>query len=98
MATIVPAIIAIKRRRMIEAFRTAGAVSPATARKPEDLGVDRGHMFGRMVKSGVFKELPDGGVWLDDEVQAQWERRARTIMTTMFVLVLAVACVLMLIR
>lgn len=68
---IIPAIIAIKRRKIIDAFRIAGAVNADAARKPEDLGVSRNHMFRRLIQSGVLNEVPGGGVWLSEVQNAK---------------------------
>lgn len=96
MATVVPAIIAIKRRKVIEAFRVAGAVKAASARRPEDLGVSRGLIVRRLVHGGVLREEPDGCIWLDEEAHARWERSAKRLALTMLILALVVIVVLML--
>lgn len=98
MTNVAAIAVAAKRRRILRAFRVAGATSATAAKSPEALDVSRGLMYRRLVSSGVLREEPGGGVWLDEAAEARWERRARVLMLTMFVLVLVAACVMMLIR
>lgn len=98
MTSVAAIAVAARRRKILSAFRAAGATSVVAAKPPESLKVSRGLLFRRLLKSGVLKEEPGGNVWLDEAAQAHWERNARRLMVTMFVLALVVACVLMLIR
>lgn len=74
---IAPTIVAAKRNRIIRTFRKAAAHSPETAQALETLSISRGHIFGRMVKSGVIREESDGKFWLDEAATREWSRCAR---------------------
>lgn len=66
------AVILMKERRIVEAFERAGATSPASARTPDDLGVDphgigwrrlRDHAVVREAIPGADRYYVDVDVW-----------------------------------
>jgi len=75
-AAVIPPIgaiaVAARRNRIIRGFRKAAALSPESAQTLESLA--RGHIFGRMVKSGVIKEETGGRFWLDEAAEKAGER------------------------
>lgn len=55
-----------------DVFFKAGAVSPATAVRPEGIGVTDPRIFNDYVRSGLIVRLPDGLCYLDE---ARYRRR-----------------------
>jgi hypothetical protein len=80
--------VVIAERRMVEAFENAGATSPATARTPDELGVDT-HSLGwrRLSGRAVIREgVPGSGrYYLDREV---WQAVRRTRMRLLIILII----------
>ena len=64
--TVVAAMVARARRRLVEHFRAAGAISApnAIAFTPSSRLIER-RMFERMVRFGAIREQ-DGRYWLDE--------------------------------
>ncbi|MBL8765221.1 MAG: hypothetical protein JNM07_13230 [Phycisphaerae bacterium] len=73
----VPVGVIAMRARIVRRFTSAGARSPQTARRPDELGLTPGHLFRRMLQGGVLKECPGGRFWLDENADAAFHRRAR---------------------
>ncbi len=87
--------VSAKRRRIVKAFRAAGATSRDRA-VPESSLVIRGHMiFRRMKKSGVIVTLPDGRLYLD-EAALERSRRRRLAIVGIVLLVFAIGVAVML--
>lgn len=86
---IAPAMIAARRNGIRRAFVKAGALSPHTARTPDEIGIARGHIFSRMIKGGVLMEVPGGRFWFDESADAAFHRRAR-----LYVVIAAIAAAL----
>ena len=72
----VAAVIVAKERRIVDAFRSAGATSPDRAIMVQDAGVGDGIALRRLRSHAVIREANSGLFYLDEEV---WEalRRAR---------------------
>jgi hypothetical protein len=87
----VPAVAIIaKEKQVVAAFRAAGALSPAQARAPGELGVGAGIALRRLRRNAVLRETSEGALYLD---QASWEalraRRRRFALTVVSSVVLA---------
>lgn len=87
----VPAVaILAKQKRVVAAFRAAGALSPAQARAPGELGVGPGLVLRRLRRYAVLRETSEGALYLD---QGSWEalsaRRRRFALTVVSSVVLA---------
>jgi len=67
---------AAAQRRVLDAFRLAGATAPDRARTPEELGIQPDATFGRLLKMGLLQERPRGTFYLDEAaVIAHRDRR-----------------------
>jgi hypothetical protein len=81
------AAVAIAERRIVEAFELAGATSTATARTPDEVGVDTASVgWRRLTNRAVVREAAPGSgrYYLDREV---WKAVRRTRMRLVVVLV-----------
>jgi len=81
------AAVAIAERRIVEAFELAGATSVATARTPDEVGVDSASLgWRRLTNRAVVREaVPGSGrYYLDREV---WRAVRRTRMRLVVVLI-----------
>jgi hypothetical protein len=89
-----PAIAAILRRReqeVVEDFRAAGAVSPATAQSYSALGMGQSLAVKRLHNRAVIREASPGLYYLDEEVWAavrRTRRRLATVVLSMLALLL----------
>lgn len=84
------AAVAIRERRIVEAFELAGATSAATARTPDEVGVETsGIGWRRLANRAVIREAAPGSgrYYLDREV---WQAVRRTRMRLVVVLILIV--------
>jgi hypothetical protein len=93
MSAAVAAAIGRERRRVVEAFRVAGATSAAQAITPDRIGHVRFHVVARLEGRQVIRRTDDGRVWLDE---AAWETYHARLHRMAF-LVLGVALLAMLI-
>jgi hypothetical protein len=60
------AVILRKEHDVVASFRGAGATTPANARSPEELGLDRHLVFHRLVTRAVLREADEGRFYLDE--------------------------------
>ena len=84
------AAVAIAERRMVEAFERAGATSVASARTPDEVGVETSSLgWRRLTNRAVVREAAPGSgrYYLDREV---WQAVRRTRMRMLVVLILIV--------
>ncbi len=91
------AVIIIQQRRAIRRYEEAGARSPETARRPDELGCRESWAFRRLVTRGVLRELPDGRLHLDADGVRRYEERlrfARGVVVLLLVAGLALALLL----
>lgn len=87
------AIIVIRRKRLIRAFREAGATDRSRAVTPEQLGKPRDWIFEQLVRAGVFVATEAGRYYLDEAAAAAFQARFRKqsfIFAAVFLLVLVV--------
>jgi hypothetical protein len=94
---VIAAAVSAKRRRIVKAFRAAGATSRERAVPESSLAI-RGHMiFRRMKKSGVIVTLPDGRLYLDEAALERSRRRRLAILgIVLFVFAIGIAVMLLL--
>lgn len=87
------AVIIIKKERdLVEHFQRVGAISPQTARTKDEIGVDGGTAWFRLVDDAVVRSTDNGRFYID---VLTWEalerRRKRVMMVALIIAVLAVA-------
>ena len=80
-------VLALKRRQLVRTFETLGAVSAATAREREALGLGDSRMFRRLVRRGVLCEASAGLYYLDTAVLERDTRRRRTVLALVLAIV-----------
>lgn len=66
-----------KRNRIVRAFSHAKALGPESARTLQELGLTSGLVVQRMIHGGVLRECQGGRLWLDEQANAAFRRRAR---------------------
>ena len=82
------------RNRVIDALRSRGAVSPATARPLSDLGVAADDTWDRLVIEGRVREGPPGQFYLFEHPQRS--RRQRVLgMVVFYAILVLIPIVLM---
>lgn len=103
--SIIPIVVAAHRaklRRVLEAFRTAGATAPERARTLVSLGVSPDDTFAELESAGVIRPgSTTGTFYLDEARQAVRERSGRgtkMMLLGLLALVLAGLLVLVLVR
>ena len=94
MATAAATIVAKARRRIIDHFMSAEAVSPesAVAFVPNRLVVER--QFARFQRNGVVRTTEDGRYWIDIPSYRQWENRRRWRVAAAAIIAVAAAAAL----
>jgi hypothetical protein len=91
------AVILMKERRIVEAFERGGATSPASARTPDDLGVDpHGIGWRRLRDHAVVREANPGAdrYYVDVDVWQALRRMRRRIVLVLGLVILMAALVL----
>lgn len=63
------AVIIRKQREIMEVFEGARATSPATARDPDELGIDESMVFHGLVRRAVLRDAGGGRYYID---QPSW--------------------------
>jgi hypothetical protein len=79
-----PAIAAMLRRReqeVVDDFRAAGAISPATAQSYNAIGLGDSLAIKRLHNRAVIREAAPGTYYLDEEVWAAVRRSRRRVAT-----------------
>jgi hypothetical protein len=85
------AAVAIMRRReqeVVEDFRAAGAISPATAQSYTAIGLGESMALGRLNDRAVIRESAPGLWYLDEEVWTAVRRTRRRLALVMVSIVL----------
>ncbi|MDQ6718430.1 MAG: hypothetical protein M3Z17_08810 [Gemmatimonadota bacterium] len=67
-APAVAAVIIRKERELVELFQSAGAISPATAKTLDDVGVEQAWPLSRLRRRAVVREVGPGRFYVDEEV------------------------------
>jgi len=86
------AVIAIRRKRLVQRFRDAGATDLKHAVTLESLGERPSWIFDQMVRSGAFVAGPGSRFYMDEQVAIEFlrQRRKRALLVTGFLLVVFV--------
>ena len=87
------AVLVAKERRIVDAFRRAGAVDPRAAVTPSTIGVAERFAFRKLRQHAVLRQAGPGAFYLDEP---SWEalrsmRRRLALMLLLLMLVAAVA-------
>lgn len=85
------AAVAIMRRReqeVVDDFRAAGAISPATAQSYNAIGLGESMAIRRLHDRAVIREAAPGLWYLDEEVWTAVRRTRRRVALVMVVVVL----------
>lgn len=101
MAVVVPIIVPSiihKQKRILAAFRAAGATDASRAKTLAELGLEEGHVLRILLGHEVLRDAGERRFWLDEAAaQAHEARRHRfafTIVAAMLVLVVGGGVVL----
>lgn len=87
------AAIAIMRRQereVVDDFRAAGAISPATAQSYNAIGLGESRAISRLHDRAVIREATPGLWYLDEEVWTAVQRARRRVAVVMLVLVVMI--------
>jgi hypothetical protein len=94
VAPIIPSmaagIIIARIRKIVQRFREAGAVSFQTARRPEELNIQKRLLFQRLVQKSVLVEAGDGRYYLHEEKYLTYRKNRRSRALFMLVIVLLI--------
>jgi hypothetical protein len=91
--TAAPAIIALKMRRFKEAFRAAGAVSPATAMRPAEAGLRESVIFHKLVRQNILVAAGDGRYYLDERRAVVVQHKKRKIVMVLLAIILVLLAI-----
>jgi hypothetical protein len=89
VGTAVAAIVVRRHRRIVDAFRAAGATSSAHPRPLAAIGVVRGVPFDRLHRLGVVRDAGGDEWWLDETRWRALRRTRRRLVVALLLLVLA---------
>lgn len=82
----VAAIVVAKIRKIVQRFRDAGAVSFQTARRPEELNIQKRLLFQRLVQKSVLMDAGDDRYYLHEENYQTYRKNRRS--RALFILVI----------
>lgn len=86
MPPVAAALIVTKIRKIVQRFREAGAISFQSARKPEELNIQKRILFQRLVQKNVLIDTGDGRYFLHEENYATYRKNRRS--RALFILVI----------
>jgi anti-sigma factor RsiW len=92
------AAIAMKIRRIVDAFRRAGATSPAAARSLAELDLRESWIANRLIKRGVLLQGEPGRYYLDEKGWQAFRRARRRRLIIAATIILALALVILLVN
>jgi hypothetical protein len=87
------AIIVRREREIVSIFRAASATRADTARRPEELDVDRRVAFRLLVGHAVLRDVGDGRYYLDEPSWNAFGAMRRRLLVVLLTSVLALAVV-----
>ena len=94
MGTSVAAVLIAKERHIVQAFRRAGATTPASAVTPASIGVAEHIVFRKLRNRAVLREAGRGAFYLDERRwQALRAIRRRVVLVGLAIALLV--CVLL---
>ena len=80
---------AIERRRILRAFRSAGAIAPDRARSLSRLGLEDGLLLRRFRDNGIVREVKAGEYYLDEDAYKEWQQTAMRWVIVIMAIMLA---------
>ena len=90
-APAIAAVIRRKERLVVEDFRRAGAISPATAKSLADVGLEDSWPVRRLQRRAVIREPEPGVMYLDEEVWQAVQRTRRRVAVVFLTMLLLLA-------
>ncbi|MBI1798338.1 MAG: hypothetical protein HYR73_01465 [Candidatus Eisenbacteria bacterium] len=97
-AGLLAAVVILKERAIVAAFRDAGATSAATATTPAALGVHEGLAFRKLRRRAVLREAGQGLFYLDEQSWEALRRIRRQLAVAVAILALVAAAAYLLRR
>ena len=88
MGATAAAAIIIRERRIVEAYRDAGATTPERAATPDSLGVAQRMAFRILVRDAVLRETEPGFYYVDEASWVAKQGIRRRVAFTMLAIVL----------
>jgi hypothetical protein len=82
-APAIAAILRMREREVVDDFRAAGAISPATAQSYNAIGLGDSLAIKRLHNRAVIREAAPGTYYLDEEVWSAVQRTRRRVVTMM---------------
>lgn len=82
------AVILIREKKVVRAFREANAVSADSARTLDQLGLREDRAVGRLKRRSVLQEGQGGRLYLDELAWAESRRRRLMVVATLVVVAL----------
>jgi hypothetical protein len=92
------AVILLKEKHIVAAFRRAGAISPSTAAAPATIGIDERLAFQKLKRRAVLREATPGLYYLDEPSWEALRSMRRRMAALLGLLVLAAALAFLLRR
>jgi hypothetical protein len=94
VGAIAAAAVIHQEKKIVEAYRAAGALSASTAKAPSALGVHEGVGFRRLRSHAVLRDGQRGGLYLDEpawETLRELRRRIALVMIGIVIMLGAMA-------
>lgn len=85
-----------QQNRLMRRFRQAGAITPPSARPPQDVGCRNSWIFRRLVARGVFIEAKPGRYYINEVAADEFVRLRRARMLEEFAIALVLAALVVL--
>ena len=95
-APIIAAIIARKRRKIFEAFRTASATSPTNAKSLSDIGIKNSNLFRTQVRRKVIVQVQNDKYYLDKVRVKEMDRLRHRIAASVIIALLVFLLIMIL--
>jgi hypothetical protein len=86
---------AAARRRVLQAFREAGATAPSRAQPLREFDRPAQRQLRRLIGSGLVREASPGQYYLDEVALYAWERRQRRLAAAIMLVLLVILGVMM---
>ncbi len=96
MGAVVAAVIARRERDIVDAFHSARATDPTTARDPGDVGVHQEVAFRLLVRRAVLRDAGGGRYFLDEpSLQAHRSARRRMLAVVLVAAIIILVSILL---
>ena len=87
------AVIIRKEKELVAHFRSAGAVTPATAQSPDALGVDTRMAWLMLTRRAVIREATPGQFYLDEVAWGALEAKRRNLLLIVVAVLLVLGAI-----